>query len=196
MDMFVRRTALKTALAGGATLAAATLPRKLAAQTILSPKPDSIVRLRGMEGLTLTDPPAPAAEQGFTDADGKPVSIADFKGKGLVLNLWATWCVPCVAEMPALDALSEILAKDNILVVPLSSDRGGTPVVRKFYAAHSILHLGVWLDPRGVAARGWGARGLPTTLIIDREGHERARLEGGAEWASDEAAATIRKLTA
>lgn len=196
MDMFVRRTALKTALAGAATLAVATLPRKLAAQTVLSPKPDPIVRLRGMDGLTLTDPPAPAAEQDFTDVDGKPVSIADFKGKGLVLNLWATWCVPCVAEMPALDALAEMLARDNILVVPLSSDRGGTPVVRKFYAARSIQHLGIWLDPRGAAARTLGARGLPTTLIIDREGRERARLEGGAEWASDDAVATIRKLTA
>ena len=196
MDMFVRRTALRAALAGAATLAAATLPRKLAAQPILTPKPDPIVRLRGMEGLTRTDPPAPATEQGFTDADGKPISIADFKGKGLVLNLWATWCVPCVAEMPALDALAELLAKDDIIVMPLSSDRGGAPVVRKFYAAHSIQHLGVWLDARGSAARAWGARGLPTTLIIDRDGRERARLEGGAEWASDEAVAAIRKAIA
>jgi thiol-disulfide isomerase/thioredoxin len=140
MDMFVRRTALKAALAGAATLAATTLPRKLAAQAILSPKPDPIVRLRGMEGLTPTEPPVAASDQGFTDADGKPVSIADFKGKGLVLNLWATWCVPCVAEMPALDALMERLAKEDILVLPLSSDRGGAPVVQKFYAAHNADH--------------------------------------------------------
>jgi thiol-disulfide isomerase/thioredoxin len=195
MHKFVRRAALKSALAGAATLAAATLPRKLTAQTILTPKPDQIVRLRGMEGLVITDPPAPATEQGFTDADGKPVTIADFKGKGLVVNLWATWCVPCVAEMPALDALAEMLAKDDILVMPLSSDRGGALAVRKFYAAHNVGHLGIWLDPRGAAARAWGARGLPTTLIIDREGRERARLEGGAEWASDEAVAAIRRLT-
>ncbi len=194
MHKFVRRAALKSALASVATLAAATLPRKLTAQTILSPKPDPIVRLRGMEGLVITNPPAPASDQGFMDSEGKPVSVADFKGKGLVLNLWATWCVPCVAEMPALDALAERLEKEEILVLPLSSDRGGAAVVRKFYAAHSIGHLGIWLDPRGTASRAWGARGLPTTLIIDREGRERARLEGGAEWASDDAVATLRKL--
>jgi thiol-disulfide isomerase/thioredoxin len=195
MDMFVRRTTLKAALAGAATLAAATLPRKLAAQTILTPKPETPIRLRGMDGLVLSDPVQPVGAQDFTDAEGKPVSLADFKGKGIVLNLWATWCVPCVAEMPALDAMAEMLAKVDIMVIPLSSDRGGAPVVKRFYGSHSILHLGIWLDPRGAAARGWGARGLPTTLIIDRAGNERARLEGGAEWANDDAIAAIRKLT-
>ncbi len=194
MQSFVRRAALRTALAGAATLAAATLPRKPGAQTILTPKPDPIVRLRGMEGLTITDPPIPAGTQGFSDAEGKPVTIDDFKGKGLVINLWATWCVPCVAEMPALDALAERLGHEDIMVIPLSSDRGGAAVVQKFYAAHNVAHLGIWLDPRGTAARAWGARGLPTTLIIDRQGLERARLEGGAEWASDDAVATLRKL--
>eukprot|EP01037_Dinobryon_pediforme_P012905 gene12905-13006_t len=196
MDMFVRRTALKAALAGGATLAVGAVARKPAAQTILSPKPEPAVRLRGMEGLTLVEPAVAAVDPGFTDVDGAPVSLAQLKGKGLVLNLWATWCVPCVAEMPALDALAEVLAKDGIMVMPLSSDRGGAAVVRKFYAAHSIGHLGIWLDPRGTAARAWGARGLPTTIIVDREGRERARLEGGAEWAADDAVAMIRKLTA
>lgn len=191
MNIVVRRSML---VAGAATLASAVLGRKPAAQTILTPRPEPAVHLVGMEALVLTTPPAPPSVQNFTDGDGAPVSLADFKGKGVLLNLWATWCVPCVAEMPALDATAARLAAEGIVVVPVSSDRGGAAVVRKFYAAHNIAHLGIWLDPRGEAARGWGARGLPTTLIIDREGRERGRLEGGAEWASDAALAQIRKL--
>jgi hypothetical protein len=66
--------------------------------------------------------------------------------------------------------------------------------VRRFYDAHAIAHLGIWLDPKGVAAGSWGVRGLPTTIIIDRQGREQARLEGGALWSSDAAVARIRQL--
>lgn len=197
MDIWVRRGIMRAGIAMGATLTAAAVARKPVAQTILTPKPEHAVRLEGMEAMVPTTPPAPPAPpaaQSFIDAEGKPATLTDFAGKGVVLNLWATWCVPCVAELPSLDALSQRLAAEGIIVVPLSSDRGGAPVVQKFYAAHSIAHLGVWLDPRGVAARSWGARGLPTTLIIDRKGQERGRLEGGADWASDAALAQIRKM--
>jgi thiol-disulfide isomerase/thioredoxin len=184
----------RATLAVGATLTAAIAPRKPGAQTILSPKAELEVRLLGIDKLVPTEPPAAPPALGFTDVAGLPVGLGDFAGQGVVLNLWATWCVPCVAEMPALDALAAQLGPDNITVVPLSSDRGGAAVVRKFYAARAIQHLGIWLDPHGVTARALGARGLPTTLIIDRQGHERGRLEGGAEWASAEAVAMIRKL--
>ena len=182
-------------IAGGATLASVHLPRKPAAQTILTPREAAPVHLLGMAALREAETPVALVAQPFADAEDRPVTLTDFLGKGVVLNLWATWCVPCVAELPALDALSQRLADAGIVVVPISSDRGGAVVVRRFYAAHAIEHLGIWLDPKGVAARGWGARGLPTTLIIDREGRERARLEGGAEWASDAAIDAIRRLT-
>jgi thiol-disulfide isomerase/thioredoxin len=138
--------------------------------------------------------PTPPAHATFLDGEGETKSLADFKGQGVVVNLWATWCVPCVAEMPALQAMAKAVAKDRIAVLPLSSDRGGAPVVRRFYAQHDIQGLGVWLDPKGEAARAWGARGLPTTLIIDREGREVARLEGAIDWASDESVATLKRL--
>ncbi|MBP0466961.1 TlpA family protein disulfide reductase [Roseomonas sp. PWR1] len=132
----------------------------------------------------------------FTDAEGKAFTLADFAGRGLVINLWATWCPPCVREMPALDRLAVTLSRDGVLVLPLSSDRGGAPVVQAFYERTQLRTLRVWLDPRGAAARALGARGLPTTVIVDRGGRERARLEGDAEWDAPEFVAAIRRLTA
>jgi thiol-disulfide isomerase/thioredoxin len=132
----------------------------------------------------------------FTDAEGRPKTMADFAGRGVLINLWATWCPPCVAEMPALDRLAAALAAENIAILPLSSDRGGAPVVQAFYQRTQVKNLGVWLDPRGAAARTLGARGLPTSVIVDRSGRERARLEGDAAWDAPEFLALIRRLTA
>ncbi len=185
--------ALATGAIAAGTLAAVTLTRKPPPQVAtLQPEPE--VRLRPFAVMVPADPPAPPPEAGFTDAGGEVRHLSDFAGKGLVVNLWATWCVPCVAEMPALQALAGTLAGDGILVLPLSSDRGGAEVVKKFYAGHGITSLPVWLDPKGDLARAWGARGLPTTLIIDRQGRERGRLEGAIDWTAPETLAAIRKL--
>jgi len=132
----------------------------------------------------------------FRDAAGAERRLADFAGKGLVVNLWATWCPPCVEEMPALDRLARQMRNDRIEVLALSQDRGGAEVVRAFYGRLGIRHLGVWLDPRGAAARAWGVRGLPTTLIVDRAGMEAARLEGSAAWDAGPMVARIRRLVA
>ncbi len=148
----------------------------------------------GIERLREESRPAPAVS--FTDAEGKPHSFTDFAGQGLVVNLWATWCPPCVAEMPALDRLAAMLAEERITVLALSSDRGGREVVQAFYERLNLQRLGIWLDPRGAAARGVGARGLPTTLIIDRDGMERARLTGEAAWDAAPLVAAVRRLVA
>ena len=129
----------------------------------------------------------------WTLADGTVQTIADYAGKGVVLNLWATWCVPCVAEMPALDSLAASVAAAGVLVLPISSDRGGAVAVRRFYEQRAIKNLPVLLDPMGAAARALGARGIPTTILIDSRGRERGRLEGGAEWNSP---ASIRMVKA
>ncbi len=130
----------------------------------------------------------------FVTADGTERTLAEFAGQGVVLNFWATWCVPCVAEMPALDAMARAVAEERIAVLPLSSDRGGAKAVERFYAERGITTLPVLLDPRGEAARAVGAKGIPTTVLIDRSGLERGRLEGAVEWASAGSLKALREL--
>ncbi len=168
-------------LTAAGTLAAATLARKPRAEDLADPS-----------ALVPTLPRRAPPAFVFTSADGTEHRLDEFAGHGMVINMWATWCVPCVAELPALDALSAELARDDIAVLPLSSDRGGAGVVQKFYAAHGLTHLPVLLDPKGAAARAWGLQGIPTTFVIDRHGLECARLEGAADWSK--AAGRIRHL--
>lgn len=128
--------------------------------------------------------PVPAAEIAFQDADGKPLSLADFRGRVVVLNYWATWCAPCVEEMPSLDRLQANLGPRGISVVAISVDRGGMRQVAPFFAANTLANLAVYLDPQGASMRVLHVRGLPTTIVIDPQGRERGRLEGAAAWDS------------
>jgi len=148
------------------------------------------------DALDLINPPVPAPDIAFAAADGSPHHLSEFRGHGMVINLWATWCAPCVAEMPALAALSKALAPDDIAVLPLSSDHGGARVVESFYRQHDISGLPVLLDPQSAAAHAFGVQGIPTSLIIDKQGRERARLEGSADWSTPSAIQTVRKLIA
>lgn len=122
------------------------------------------------------------------------MSFADFSGKGLIVNFWATWCAPCVAEMPALDKTQAALGSQGLAVLALSSDRAGKSQVEAFYKRNGIHNLPILLDPRGAAARAFGARGLPTSVLVDRRGQEVARLEGEAEWDHPEWLAKVKEL--
>lgn len=175
----------RSVLVGGATLATALPPRKPWAARKL---PDLA------EALIPTDPPVTPADVPFFGADGTEHHLAEFLGHGMVVNLWATWCAPCVAEMPSLEALSVALAPENIAVLPLSSDRGGADKVREWFREHDIKSLPVLTDPKGAVARAWNARGIPMTVIIDRKGRECARLEGAADWSASSTIDLIRKL--
>ena len=174
----------RAVLAASLTLPVALAPRKPRAAT---PGLADLSRLQPTDG-------AAVPELRFSTPDGTVRTLADYAGQGIVLNLWATWCVPCVAEMPALDALARLVAGDGVAVLALSSDRGGAPPVERFYRDKNIQTLPVLLDPRGDAARALGARGIPTTLLIDRAGKERGRLEGAADWSSAEFVEAIRRM--
>lgn len=118
----------------------------------------------------------------FQDGAGRPRSLAEFRGKVVVLNLWATWCAPCREEMPALDRLQTKLGGRDFEVVALSIDHQGPQVVRKFYDELGIKALQLYIDPSAQAGFKLATRGLPTTLIVDRAGREVGRRVGPAEW--------------
>ena len=145
--------------------------------------------------LTLHSAPKAVAEIRFEDDKGQPRSLADFRGKIVLLNIWATWCVPCRKEMPALDRLQTTLGGDDFEVVPLSIDRN-MDALRKFYAEFGLQKLGLYRDNSGGATRKLGAVGIPTTLLIDREGREIGRLIGPTEWDSAEMTEFIKCVIA
>ena len=144
------------------------------------------------KNFVLHDAPKSIPAIQFKDDQGRARSLADFHGKVVLLNIWATWCVPCRREMPALDRLQGILGGADFEVVALSMDHSGIEVVRKFYAEVGIQKLAMYIDSSGKATRELGAVGLPTTLLVDREGREIGRLIGPAEWDSPEIAEFIR----
>lgn len=148
----------------------------------------------GVDRFRPTMPPKPLPAFTFTDGEGRVRTMGDFKGKVVLLNLWATWCGPCVKEMPSLDRLQGALGGDRFQVVALSTDRGGGVAVVPFYAKLGIARLGVYLDPAGGSMTALGPRGLPTTLLIDPDGREAARLEGGVEWDSPAMLAFLRTM--
>ena len=171
-------------LAGGATLVALTPARKPWA-----------ARLPGVAGLLKAEnPPSVPPDIEFRTADGTTQTLSAFRGHGRVINFWATWCAPCVAEMPALESLAKALAPAGIAVMPLSSDRGGAEVVATWYRTHGITALPVLLDPKGQGARAFGSKGIPTTVVINRAGLLVARLEGAADWGDEKAAVFLRRL--
>ena len=141
----------------------------------------------------LLDPPRPLPELRFVDGGGRPLTLADFRGKVILLNLWATWCIPCIAEMPTLDRLQAKLGGPDFQVIVLAIDVGGLPLVEKFYRALKLKALGIYVDKTARARVALGVAGIPTTLLIDRQGREIGRLAGPAEWDSPEAIKAIRR---
>jgi thiol-disulfide isomerase/thioredoxin len=148
------------------------------------------------ENLVLHNAPKPVASIKFEDQGGQIRGLTDFKGKVVVLNVWATWCVPCRTEMPTLDRLQAALGGTDFEVVPLSIDRGGIDTVRKFYADIAVRSLAMYVDTSGQALRELGAIGLPTTLVVDRSGREVGRIVGPAEWDSVEMTQFLRHIIA
>ena len=138
-------------------------------------------------------PPQPAPQVAFTDTDGKPLTLAQFKGKPAVVNLWATWCAPCLKEMPSLDRLQANL-NGKLIVAAVSQDRSGAQRVVPFVAEMGLKNLKIYLDPKADLGRALNSRGLPTTVIIDAAGSVVGRVEGPVEWDSAEMMARLRPL--
>jgi thiol-disulfide isomerase/thioredoxin len=129
----------------------------------------------------------------FQDPAGEPASLADFRGKPVLLNLWATWCAPCVAEMPTLDALA---ARDGgIEVLTVSQDLNGEEKVDAFFAKRKFEMLEPYIDPELTLMGELGVTTLPTTILYDAQGREVWRMTGMEEWTGPRAAALIAEAT-
>ena len=136
--------------------------------------------------------PVDLPEVKFEDATGRGRTLADWKGKVVLLNLWATWCLPCRKEMPALDRLQQELGSEDFEVVALSVDRAGLGGARKFLDEAKVEKLALYADPTARMANTLRAAGLPATLLIDRQGREIGRLLGAAQWDGEDARRLIR----
>jgi thiol-disulfide isomerase/thioredoxin len=145
--------------------------------------------------FTLAKEPKPLPELAFSDAEDKPLKLADYKGKTVLLNFWATWCAPCVKEMPSLDKLQAEMGKDKFVVLPLSLDGPSRPKVAPFYADRKLANLGIYFDKGKKVMGALDISVLPTSVLVDREGREIGRLEGEADWDKPEALALMKAAT-
>jgi thiol-disulfide isomerase/thioredoxin len=143
-------------------------------------------------GFALHESPRPVPEIAFENGQGEAMSLADFRGRVVLLNIWATWCAPCRREMPTLDHLQAELGGRDFEVVALSIDRKGLSAVQQFYDEIGLETLPIYLDQSGKSQPALSVLGIPTTLLLDRQGNEIGRLLGPAEWDSPEMVTFIR----
>lgn len=136
--------------------------------------------------------PEPVPKLSFVGDDGRAKTL-DFHGRPILLNVWATWCVPCRAEMPALDRLQLKLGGPAFQVVALSVDHGGISVVQKFFGELGLKALGIYVDKSGRTTSDLKLVGIPATLLVDRDGREVGRKLGPAAWDSPEAIEEIQR---
>jgi len=139
--------------------------------------------------------PVPAPTLNFTNAAGHPLTLDSFAGHGLVVNLWATWCGPCVAELPSFAAVAPALRRAGILILPISIDMSGAATVRPFFASHGITGLPILLDTSGASLNTLNAAGIPVSIIINTAGQLVARYDGAANWNTPGTISTLRDLT-
>lgn len=168
--------------------AATTVAARVGPASAAAPRPGiNPLSIGEMTAFRFHPEPRELANVRFVDASGATRSLSDWKGKVVLLNLWATWCAPCRKEMPALDRLQTALGSDGFEVVALNLDRGGVDVARKFLDQIGIKALKLYADPSTRASTVLNAVGMPTTILIDRQGRELGRLVGPAEWDSVDA---------
>jgi len=148
----------------------------------------------GLPQFSPTTPPRPAPDFTVRARSGEAVRLADLKGRPVLINFWATWCVPCVSEMPALEALAAERAGTPLVIIAVSEDRKGESVVAPFVERLGLKKLPIYLDPETKALHAFESDALPTTILIDRRGREVGRLLGAASWDSVAARRLIDRL--
>jgi thiol-disulfide isomerase/thioredoxin len=158
-------------------------PASVASETPVSEAPPSAAPMGEALGkFTVLGAPRPAPEVTLTAHSGNSVALDSFRGHPVLINFWATWCAPCIEEMPSLVRLQAKLAGLKILAV--SEDRQGAAVVDPFVAKNGVEKLAIFLDPENDAGHAFQVEGLPTSVLIGADGREVGTLEGAAQWDS------------
>jgi thiol-disulfide isomerase/thioredoxin len=147
----------------------------------------------GALAIRRAEQPRPVPELHFIDAAARPHVLSEFRGRAVLLNIWATWCGPCREEMPALDRLQATLGSPQFEVVALSIDRDGLLKVREFYKELGVQRLRIYVDTGSDVPAKLGAIGIPLTLLVDRQGNEVWRVLGPARWDEPAIVDMIRK---
>ncbi len=143
-------------------------------------------------GLNLTE--APQMTQLVTDEDGQPFSLGSLRGRPLLINFWASWCAPCIAEMPSLQVAAEQLHPDGIDVVLISLDRGGVSKALPVLRANGVTTPRLGFDPKAALSRQMGVTGLPTSFLLSADQQRCAVYVGPREWHEDQMQAEIRRF--
>lgn len=142
--------------------------------------------------LTVHDRPRPLNDFSFADGSGRRLTLSRFRGSFVLVNVWATWCPPCKAEMASLNRLASDFAASDLRVVPISIDVSGPAGVQAYYDRQSLTKLGVFVDPPKNVMDALAVSGIPTTLLLDRDGREIARMVGPAQW---DAPASLQRIS-
>ncbi len=138
--------------------------------------------------------PRDVSPKTFTDPSGGEFTLADFEGKHVLVNFWATWCGPCRKEMPMLSEIQTDFGGDDFEVITIATGRNPLPAIDRFFEEIGVENLPKYLDPRSALARDMAVLGLPITLILDPEGREIARMRGDAEWNGESGRAVLKAL--
>ncbi|MEM7295363.1 MAG: TlpA disulfide reductase family protein [Pseudomonadota bacterium] len=149
-----------------------------------------------MRKLLFHETPRDVSDAGFVTVDDAPLSLAEWEGKYVVLNFWATWCAPCRHEMPMLAELQAEFQGEAFEVLTIATGRNKVAGMRRFFAEIGVDNLPLHRDPKQALAREMGVLGLPVTLILNPKGEEIARMQGDATWNSDSAKAIVSALLA
>ncbi len=151
---------------------------------------------RGLSQAGPTRRMAEVPQVAFSDVDGGKHTLADYQGKALLVNFWATWCAPCRAEMPSLDKLAADRDGDDFQVLTIAAGRNPPPAIAKFFAETGVTHLPSLTDARMTLARAFGVVAMPVSILIDADGNEVGRMIGDADWSSPAAVAVIDQFRA
>jgi thiol-disulfide isomerase/thioredoxin len=158
-----------------------------------SPPPAELQASALPEGFKPMNPPLQMGDYAFQDADGNTVRLSDFKGRPVILNIWAKWCAPCLAEMPKLDKLQAEAAPGTLAVVAVAVDEPDPEKVRNFLANRRWDALKPYLDPKNVFAKALDIKSIPVSLLIDKNGFALVRVDAPVDWYADSAIRLLKQ---